>query len=355
MSCAAVSPRSLGGGRDHRLGLADHPALAAPALMCSVLEVLEASRRLAAQVVLCGRLGQLGCDLGDQPGILGQPEQIIDVVLLAPCHQVIARESGVRPQQNAHLGPRLADLPNNPRHLFNRARAGIDIGPAQLGAKQMPPAKNVQRQVTVGFVVAMKEAPFLLTMQRIIRGIEVERDLAGRRAMRLDEQIDEQFVHRRRIVADLVVARWLRLRQFQPVQRRFASYGGAVRASRLELSRQHRHQWIVAQRLMVVEVLVAERDGEYPLPDQRRHRMLDVGLRAPIDKARCQSIHHPDCPIRRTQQQPARIRRDRATIKRRDHRAAFHRFKSKNIRDTLCLHRGSPRIIKKSFSQNNFL
>ena len=43
-----------------------------------------------------------------------------------------------------------------------------------------------------------------------------------------------------------------------------------------------------------------------------------------------------------------------ATVKRRDHLATFDGFKSKNIRDTLCLHRGSPRIIAKSFSQNNF-
>jgi hypothetical protein len=37
----------------------------------------------------------------------------------------------------------------------------------------------------------MKEAPFLLTMQRIIGGIEVESDLAGRGPMRLEKQIDE--------------------------------------------------------------------------------------------------------------------------------------------------------------------
>lgn len=45
------------------------------------------------------------------------------------------------------------------------------------------------------------------------------------------------------------------------------------------------HQRIVAQRLMVVEVLVAESDGEYPLPHQRRHRMFDVGMGSPIDQA----------------------------------------------------------------------
>jgi hypothetical protein len=204
----------------------------------SVAEVLEAPGWLAALAVLLGKLGR---DLGDQPVVLGQAEQIFDVVMFAPRHQFVACEPRIRPQQNLHLGPALADLRNDPRHLFNRARAGVDVGSAQLGAKQVPPAKNIQRQVTIGFVVAMKEAPLLLAMQRIIRGIEVERDPARRRPMRLEKQINEQPVHRRRIVADLVVARWFRLRQFQPVQRRLAGHGGAVRASRLKLSRQHRH------------------------------------------------------------------------------------------------------------------
>ena len=174
--CRAVT---LGCGRDHPLGLADDAALPAPALARPVLEVLEAPGWLAALAVLLGGLGKLGRDLGDQPVVLGQAEQIVDVVLFAPCHQIVACEPGIRPQQNAYLGPAPADLRNDPRHLFNRARAGVDVGPAQLGAKKVPSAKNVQRQVTIGFVVAMEEAPFLLTMQRIIGGIEVEGDLRG--------------------------------------------------------------------------------------------------------------------------------------------------------------------------------
>src|SRR6266849_9188310 len=67
-----------------------------------------------------------------------------------------------------------------------------------LAQSRCRPQKNIQRQVTIGFVVAMKEAPFLLTMQRIIGGIEVEGDLARRCPMRLDKQIDEQSVHRLR-------------------------------------------------------------------------------------------------------------------------------------------------------------
>jgi hypothetical protein len=95
----------------------------------------------------------------------------------------------------------------------------------------------------------------------------------------------------------------------------------------------------MAQRLMVVEVFVAKRDPKHPLPNQRRHRMLDQRLGSPIDKARGQPVHHPDRPIRRAQQQRTRIRCRRASIKRRHHLTTFDGFTSKHIRDTLCRHR----------------
>src|SRR5713101_7269156 len=49
--CRALT---LGDGRDHPLGLADHAALAAPALARPVAEVLEAPGWLAALAVLLG-------------------------------------------------------------------------------------------------------------------------------------------------------------------------------------------------------------------------------------------------------------------------------------------------------------
>jgi hypothetical protein len=65
-------------------------------------------------------------------------------------------------------------------------------------------------------------------------------------------------------------------------------------------------------------------------------------FRAPhVVKARCQPIHHSDRTIRRAQKQHSCIRRDRARIECRDHRAAFNRFKSKEIRAT----RGLPPVV----------
>src|SRR5260221_8198559 len=69
----------------------------------------------------------------------------------------------------------------------------------------------------------MEEAAFLMAVQRIVGGVEVVRDLLGRRGMGLEEQIDEKPFNRRTFVADLVTARWCRARQFQPVQRRIAA------------------------------------------------------------------------------------------------------------------------------------
>ena len=151
---------------------------------------------------------------------------------------------------------------------------------------------------------------------------------------------------RHRIVTDLVIARRLQAAQLQPVERRLAGHRRAVLASRLELARQHRHHRIVAQLVVVVEILVAKRDPEHPLADQRRHLVLDQ-LRAPhVVKARRKPIHHPDRAIGRAQQQRPGVRRDRAAVERRHHRAAFNGFKSKQFRATLCRHRGAPRIIE---------
>jgi hypothetical protein len=52
----------------------------------------------------------------------------------------------------------------------------------------------------------MEEPAFLVAMQGIVGGVEVENDLLGRRLVRLEEQGDEQSLDRGRVVADLVIA-----------------------------------------------------------------------------------------------------------------------------------------------------
>jgi hypothetical protein len=172
--------------------------------------------------------------------------------------------------------------------------------------------------------------------------------------MRLHEQIDHQRPDGDRVVTDLVITRRLRTAEFQPVRRRLAGDRRAVLAARCELAGQHRHHRIVAQFVMIIEVLIAERDAEHPLAEKGRDLMLDQVLAPHIVEARGKPLCHPDRPIGRSQQQRPGIRRDGAAIERRHHLAAFHGCKSKQIPVTLCRHRGAPRIRRKPCSTRTF-
>ncbi|ESX23341.1 hypothetical protein X765_29085 [Mesorhizobium sp. LSHC440B00] len=161
--------------------------------------------------------------------------------------------------------------------------------------------------------------------------------------MRTHEQIDEQRLDRRRIVADLVIARRLRPAQLQPVERRLAGNGRAfLVTARLELAGQHRQHRIMAQLVMVVQVLVAERQREDALADKRLHLMLDRCRPAGIHETAGKAADQPDRPVRQPQQKRAGIGGDSSTVKTDYDGAPFNRCKIKPFRYTLCLHRGIP-------------
>jgi hypothetical protein len=152
----------------------------------------------------------------------------------------------------------------------------------------------------------MEEAPFLLPMHRIVGRIEIENDLARRVLVRLQEQIDKQSLDGDRVVTGPVIARRLRHRR-------------AILAPCRKLARQHCHHRIVAQLIVVVEVLIAERDPEHSLAHQRHHLVLDQILTPHIVKARRKPLRQPDRMIRRSKKQRSRIRRDRAAVECRHH------------------------------------
>jgi len=121
----------------------------------------------------------------------------------------------------------------------------------------MPAAEDVERQVAVAIVIAVEEPAFLVAVDRIVGGVEIEDDLPGCRLVRLDEDIHEQPLDGRRIVGDLVVARRLRSAQLQTVQRALARQWRTGGTPRRQLAPKHRHYRIVAQIIVVVHVLIA--------------------------------------------------------------------------------------------------
>jgi hypothetical protein len=200
----------------------------------------------------------------------------------------------------------------------------------------------------------MEEPSFLVPVQRIVSGIDIKDDLLRQRLMRLQEERDQQALNGTRIMGDLVIARCRLATQLKTVEGRLPRHRCAVRSARFKLAGQYRHHRIATQLVVIVEVLVAQRNPEHPLTHQGRNAMFDQFRPAIISEARGQPINQSDRPIRHPQQQRSGVRGDRSSVKTTHNFAASDESKVKPFCATLCRHRGSSRIIKKSFSQNNF-
>ena len=68
----------------------------------------------------------------------------------------------------------------------------------------------------------MEEAAFLVAVQRVVGGVEIEDDPAWRRLVRVEEEVDEQALDRFAVMADFMVARGADRGVLEPVQRALA-------------------------------------------------------------------------------------------------------------------------------------
>src|SRR6516164_1869117 len=109
----------------------------------------------------------------------------VHAVRFTPGHQFLTGKAAVGAQQNPHMRPALTNLFHDPRHLLDCAICCIQPRRSKLCSQQMPPAENIERQITVAVVIPVKKPPFLLAVHRIIGRIEVENDLVWWALMRI--------------------------------------------------------------------------------------------------------------------------------------------------------------------------
>jgi hypothetical protein len=204
-----------------------------------------------------------------------------------------------------------ADPGDDAGRLPDGPGTGVDVGAAQFGRQQMPAADDVERQIAVAVVITAEKAPLLIAVQRVVGGVEVENDLRRRMLVRIDEQIDKRCFDRLWVVADPVIGGRLVGAQFEPVERRFARHGGAVPMPCGELAGQYRHDRVMAQFVMIKQILIAECHAEHPPADNRRHRMLDLILRPVVAEAPRKPLDQPGGPVGR--RPPADLANQRRT------------------------------------------
>ena len=94
---AGIGPAGQG------FGFGQHPPVAGSIVEGGAAKVLEAPDRLLMPVREGIGLGQLGADGDFEAGIAGQAEQMVDLMVLTPSHQLLSGKAGVGPRQDLDL------------------------------------------------------------------------------------------------------------------------------------------------------------------------------------------------------------------------------------------------------------
>ena len=104
------------------LGLAHHPAFAAPAVERGVSEVVEPAGGLAGGAMLGFGRGQPVLDRSQQAAVAGEAEEVIDAVGFAPAHQLVPGKTRIGPEHDLHPWPAGADLGRDAFDLIEGTR-----------------------------------------------------------------------------------------------------------------------------------------------------------------------------------------------------------------------------------------
>jgi hypothetical protein len=94
---------------------------------------------------------------------------------------------------------------------------------------------------------------------------------------------------------------------------------------RVELADRGGQQWIEPQPIMVVEILVAERQDIHPLPDELAHTVLDQIVLAVIDEQGGEPIEDAGLGLHFAEKQPTAVETDCSAIEFSNDRALAQR------------------------------
>ena len=224
-------------------------------------------------------------DLCQQPLVASQAEQVVDAVALAPGHDPFAAEAAVATHHDPGLRPGGAQLRDDP-------------------------------------------------LRRLIEA--------------LDEQRDEKVVHGGDVGGDAVVAVMVRSRGaaiLEPVQGALAGQRDAAvarpsarRAVQVLAPAGQGQQPVVAQLVVIVDILVAERQSEHPLADQGLEAVLDHGLVAAVIETAGEPLHDAEPLLEVAQENGAAVGAQGSTIEPGLDAAAEMGLKRDLSGDAVCRH-----------------
>ena len=220
------------------------------------------------------------------------------------------------------------------------------IGRPQARAQQLLPGEDVERQAAIVSVVAVGKAPFLVAVQPVVGGVEIEHDALGLARLRLNVEIGQQTVHRTRVENDLLVTA-LRVGvgrgSLEAVESALAGTGvaavlgsAALLAFEVLFATQQGQQRVGPQLIVIVEILITQHQPVDALGDQFSHAVFDLPGLPMIPEAAGELPQDAGALLGLAQQHAAAVGGDRAAVETGHHLAAALIGKREAGLGTLC-------------------
>ena len=193
----------------------------------------------------------------------------------------------------------------------------------------------------------MKEALFLLAVQGIVGGIEIENDSVGSFSEAVEKNLDEQLFDRFGIRGNPVVTALSGLRmqsKLDSIQRAFRGQGRTVMAGPLALIAGRigftdggGEQGVDPEPIMIVEVFISQRQTEDPLPQQLFEAVLDAARISGIDETIGKAVTNAQFLVQAPQCHNAGIRRKMTALEISGHNTSSRALQLEAFGFTVCI------------------
>ena len=159
----------------------------------------------------------------------------------------------------------------------------------------------------------MKETSFLLAMERIVTGIQIDDELLAMLGQTAHPLAQKGVLDRLVVGADLMTTCFFIVTEFQPVEGRSAGQrlalilGSTPSSKRILFTDGYGKERIEPQKMMIIQILVASDQSQQTLSNQLAYGMFDQERVTPIVKAPGQGPRQTQTLIELPQQEHAAI------------------------------------------------
>src|SRR5260370_37307853 len=244
-----------------------------------------------------------------------QSQTIIDLGLLSSArgHDFLATKAAIGADNDLRFGAAFTHRGNDFLERLDRTPSRVPVAGAKLGPERDRADKGKEGQITVAAIEAVKETSFLMTVQRIVTGIQIDDDLLAMLGQTAHPHPQKGVLDRLMVGADFMTTCIFIVTEFQPVESRSAGQRltlilrSTLSSQRILFPDRYGKERIEPQKIMIIEILIACGQSQQTLGHQFADGVFDQKRVTEIAKAPGQGPRETQALINLAQQEHAAI------------------------------------------------